>query len=345
MSTAGGVINPHCEVEWPSLGAGAGGGGKEEEKQHDGIDLNRSAGSSDWELLDVSGSDENLELQREGHPPTEKEESQRQKVQIVKVNPKILRHSASSPDLRRFHHELDEIAERSVEGDQREDELFDDDDLDGIGCEYSLVDNPASVISLSSTNATTTTTSGPWGGAGGITFRDALASKPAHENSNILGQKPADQQPQQVQQQGKPPRSRPRIQPKFVVKSIKRCARSTGDLQAMGRLHDEQQQAEGFSGGRGGGGGGGGFGNGDAGAEDVMGDTDAMEFYHRKAAGAKGRENGLKLRPDEMKRKEITIHKKDMQRQAQQQQQQARQRQQGQTQGKGQQKSKQQSKK
>jgi len=49
----------------------------------------------------------------------------------------------------------------------------------------------------------------------------------------------------------------------------------------------------------------------------VLGDTDAMDFYHRKAKGSMSRSNGLKIRPDEAKRKEISMYKKDLQRQRQ----------------------------
>lgn len=79
-----------------------------------------------------------------------------------------------------------------------------------------------------------------------------------------------------------------RIRPRIVVKPIRRGSKSTGDLQSL-VIHED---------------------------EDVMGDTDAMDFYHRKALGAKGRVNGSKMRPDEAKRKAITMHKKDLQRQA-----------------------------
>ena len=49
----------------------------------------------------------------------------------------------------------------------------------------------------------------------------------------------------------------------------------------------------------------------------ILGDTDAMEFYHRKAKGISGRTNGMKLRPDEAKRRDIIMAKKESQRQQQ----------------------------
>ena len=51
--------------------------------------------------------------------------------------------------------------------------------------------------------------------------------------------------------------------------------------------------------------------------EEVLGETDAEEYYGRKSAGAQGRRNGLKTRPDEAKRLQITMAKKQMQRQRQ----------------------------
>lgn len=47
----------------------------------------------------------------------------------------------------------------------------------------------------------------------------------------------------------------------------------------------------------------------------ILGDSDAMEFYHRKAKGFAGRKNGFKMRPDEAKRLSIIMHKKELQRQ------------------------------
>ena len=84
--------------------------------------------------------------------------------------------------------------------------------------------------------------------------------------------------------------------PKFVVTpTIRRCSKSTGDLQSLCSqpLGDDDE-------------------------EEIMGATDAMEYYHRKAKGYAGRKNGLKIRPDEAKRKDMSINKRQMQREAQQ---------------------------
>ena len=51
----------------------------------------------------------------------------------------------------------------------------------------------------------------------------------------------------------------------------------------------------------------------------VLGETDAPEYYSRKEHGACQHGNGLKIRPDEAKRLQITMNKKQLQRQRQQQ--------------------------
>mmetsp|Transcript_129 Transcript_129/g.179 ORF Transcript_129/g.179 Transcript_129/m.179 type:complete len:488 (+) Transcript_129:308-1771(+) len=136
---------------------------------------------------------------------------------------------------------------------------------------------------------------------------------------------------------------RVKTKPKFIVtedvggKTMKH-AHSTGDLSQM-LVGAEQERARMFGQGRkrmtkkqfsdimeedeegdfviGRGDGGGGGGGGGGGDGDVLGDTDAMDFYHRKDKGSKGTSNKKKLRPDEAKRKDIIMHKKDLQRKKQ----------------------------
>jgi len=127
-------------------------------------------------------------------------------------------------------------------------------------------------------------------------------------------------------------RIRVRTKPKIVVTEMKH-ALSTGDLTKMAEMEEERERELGrnrrprkqlsammeeeeadLTIGRGDGGGGGAIG-GNCG--DVMGDTDAMDFYHRKEAGSKSTQNKKKERPDEAKRKQISMHKKDMQRKKQ----------------------------
>lgn len=101
---------------------------------------------------------------------------------------------------------------------------------------------------------------------------------------------------------------RKQMRPRLIVSPITRCAHSTGDLRSL-IIHEEE---EGHSGGGGGG----------ASAviheeNEILGESDAIEYYNRKSHGSKGRVNGKKIRPDEAKRKEMIIHKKNAQRKAQ----------------------------
>lgn len=93
---------------------------------------------------------------------------------------------------------------------------------------------------------------------------------------------------------------------KFVVKPIKRCTKSTGDLRSLIKVEEDE---DGYCGG-----GGGGCVTNDM----VLGDSDASEFYANKGHARVSRKNNQKLRPDEAKRREMIIYKKNMQRQAQQ---------------------------
>eukprot|EP00557_Chaetoceros_sp_GSL56_P004420 CAMPEP_0176499100 /NCGR_PEP_ID=MMETSP0200_2-20121128/12723_1 /TAXON_ID=947934 /ORGANISM="Chaetoceros sp., Strain GSL56" /LENGTH=308 /DNA_ID=CAMNT_0017897449 /DNA_START=268 /DNA_END=1194 /DNA_ORIENTATION=- len=109
-------------------------------------------------------------------------------------------------------------------------------------------------------------------------------------------------------------RRRKSTKPKLVVNTIKRCAKSTGDLRSL-VIHEDPED-DGYGGG-GGGGGGGIMGN-VIHEDEILGDTDATEFYSRKSKGSLSRHNHAKIRPDEAKRKEMILYKKNAQRMAQQ---------------------------
>jgi hypothetical protein len=100
-------------------------------------------------------------------------------------------------------------------------------------------------------------------------------------------------------------KKRKAARPKLVVNTIKRCTKSTGDLRSL-VIHEDPED-DGFGGG----------GGGTIHEHEVLGDTDASEFYNRKNKGSISRHNGAKIRPDEAKRKEMIIHKKNAQRKAQ----------------------------
>mmetsp|Transcript_9809 Transcript_9809/g.14431 ORF Transcript_9809/g.14431 Transcript_9809/m.14431 type:complete len:220 (+) Transcript_9809:200-859(+) len=87
------------------------------------------------------------------------------------------------------------------------------------------------------------------------------------------------------------PKPKVKTKPTFVVTPIRRCSMSSPNLRALSSFEE--------------------------GSEEVLGDTDAMEYYNRKASGYNGRKNGLKVRPDEAKRLDMILQKKDMQRKAQ----------------------------
>lgn len=174
--------------------------------------------------------------------------NEEKKVVVVAAHPsRTLRHCASSPDLRNF----------CLVEDGDENELSPSNAGKDDGSSFAMVSGPQSVVSFSST----------------VSFRDAILSGKTAEDA---------EQPAAIKQQQQQKR---RFKPKFVVKPIQRCTKSTGDL--LGMIDEDGE---------------------------IMGDTDAMDYYYRKAAGARNRSSGMKLRPDEAKRKAMTLNKKAMQR-------------------------------
>ena len=142
---------------------------------------------------------------------------------------------------------------------------------------YAMVSNVGSVISMSSS---------------GRSFRDAFLSSPIHEDKATTETDP-------ITATNTAPR--PYRKAKMVVikppSLIRRCSKSSPNL--LGLIHEDlannvvdDQEGE------------------------ILGDTDAAEYYHRKSKGAQGRSNGLKLRPDEAKRKAYAVNKRNLQRQA-----------------------------
>ena len=118
---------------------------------------------------------------------------------------------------------------------------------------------------------------GPWGKKNKVSFKDAILAPSKHVPA-VSTSSAAEK-----------PRVKNKVKSRYVVTPIKRCAKSTGDLLSL--VENEE--------------------------DEPMGESDAMEYYSRKAHGAHGRSNGLKQRPDEAKRKEMIVQKKNMQRQKQ----------------------------
>ena len=117
-------------------------------------------------------------------------------------------------------------------------------------------------------------------------------------------------------------RTRKRIKPRIVVTAppvgVRRCAKSTGDLPSLAAavLNDNggivsmggaTTSTVGTSSGY--------MDNDDD--DDILGYSDANEYYERKRQGHQSRRNGLKVRPDEAKRRLMSMHKKDLQRRRQ----------------------------
>lgn len=174
-------------------------------------------------------------------------------VVVVRPNPKVLRHCASSPDLRFLTTSFPPLVE--------------EDRSDEDSSSHVLVSGPASVVSVSSETIKRVPS-----------FRDAILVQNESKEAN------EEEAPKEITPIKK---SQKKIKPRIVVRPIKRCAKSTGDLKSLAE------------------------------EEEILGETDADEYYNRKAAGYSGRKNGQKERPDEAKRRNIIMYKKDLQRQKQ----------------------------
>jgi hypothetical protein len=125
-------------------------------------------------------------------------------------------------------------------------------------------------------------------GSNKLSFKDAILQKPAAPQGGTNGGSPGPKKPKKA------------FKPKFVIvkpSSQKAVAmkrpKSMGNLRALDHIQEDHEDDE------------------------VMGDTDANDFYSRKAQGAMGRKNGQKIRPDEAKRLDITMAKKTLQKQRQ----------------------------
>jgi hypothetical protein len=242
--------------------------------------LDADNNDNDWELLEesqeipISTSFENDAVRVDGAGSDARH--------TIAANQRILKHCQSSPDLR--HYVFDETDEYGPASDE---------DVPGqpMGDTASLasssvvwVAGPPSVMSLQSNSK--------------LSFRDAILRRaPAAEVD--APEDPESEGGMQgrggsLAQQG--PRIRKTRKPKYVVQPIRRCAKSTGDLQSLARIVEDGPDH----------------------AQDstiVLGETDAQEFYSRKAQGKIARINGLKTRPDEAKRLQMAMAKKDQQRQ------------------------------
>jgi hypothetical protein len=269
MSSASAIPPRHvpCSTEWPALSPS-------KISSHD-----HHATESDWEIIaDTSPAETSFEREAvQIDEPIQKEMQEANSTSegnSTKGKPLCVKHYPSTPDFRHY----DTILEESY------------DDLGGV-----LVENDGEVGSLASSSIVMV--SGPpsvvsshsvWSTK--ISFRDAIMKEKVQETKDQDANE-ADQQ-----QEAKSPKTTKK-RPKFVVTPIKRCSKSTGDLQSLARIaeHDDHY-----------------------GDDLILGETDAQMYYNQKAQGKLGRKNGRKTRPDEAKRLQITMAKKEDQRQRQQ---------------------------
>lgn len=228
---------PDFDQEFPPLGAPSRGQASKESDE-------------EWQL--ISTGDEDDQTENDVSSTGEERETKTATV-IIQGNPKFLRHSASSPDLRVFDHILGE--EEENDEDKVEDSSF------------SMVSNGGSVVSMAS----------------GRSFRDAFLSSPVKEDK-VDESEPTAHTTNTSTRGYRKPKKIVVTQPSTLMR---RCSKSSPNLLGLIHEHDDE----------------------------IVGETDAIEFYHRKSKGAQGRANGLKLRPDEAKRKAFAVNKRNMQRQ------------------------------
>jgi hypothetical protein len=260
--------------------------------------------SDDWEILDDSN-------ELDAHPLESKESTTlcstreaadfelahdynawalpKHQEKSATPNKKVLRHSLSSPILT---------------GSCGKDILVTSSDYpplpgvieqDGLDDGFTLVSDVPSLWTTSSTATSAKT----------VSFRDAILLSPSTAPNGQVSPRLQAMSITGVSQET--PRQRSRIQPQFVVvqsppNRIRRCSKSTGNLLEMNvtsLLDDADSERTGLS----------------------VADSDLYrcfdeEFYFRKALGSASRINGLKLRPDEAKRRLMILNKKDQQRRA-----------------------------
>lgn len=284
MSSTSTISPTHvpCATEWPALSP-------TKIPSHD-----QHGTESDWELLpDDSSAQTSFErdavrivepLRKVIEAVDTQDGIYSKNLDPTEYKPHCLKHAQSTPDFRHYNTILEESDDDTeavlVEG------YGQDENEDDVGSLTSssivMVSGPSSVISSQSC----------WSTPSKVSFRDAIMKEQIPETKDQVTAEKGSQQPKTT-----------RKKPKFVVKPIRRCTKSTGDLLSLTRIAEDGDHHSG----------------GNPYDDDfVMGDTDAELYYNQKAQGKLGRKNGRKSRPDEAKRLQITMAKKDSQRQRQQ---------------------------
>jgi len=204
-------------------------------------------------------------------------------------NSKTLKHSQSSPDFRSSWRNMEGVVSDEEEEYYKEDEeesssaVLVEDETSMASSGADLVSEQPSVWSVGSNK---------W------SFKDAILQKPAAPSTST------NTTTNTKNNNNKSPK-KATFKTTFVVVEppplkathARRNSRSMGNLRALDHIQESPQVV--------------------VDEENILGETDAGEFYSRKAKGAQGRKNGQKIRPDEAKRLQITMSKKTMQKQSQ----------------------------
>jgi len=248
-----------------------------------------AADNDEWEFVSEEGS-----------------ESSNDHIESFSIKPKMLHHCSSTPDLNHYE-------PFPEEGKDDEEASF---DRCSMGVDAQSVMSESSHVLVSHTPASPEkplTRRVP-------SFKDAiLLNAQEAQREEVEAAKRREQAKVMLRKEAQAKRrsNKPRL---LVVKpapnTIKRNTKSTGDLNSL--LHSsatiyEDDECHDMGGG---GGGGGGFAA--VQEDEIMGDTDAQDFYAQKSKGGKGRVNSKKIRPDEAKRLDIILFKKEEQRRKQQ---------------------------
>jgi hypothetical protein len=215
-------------------------------------------------------------------------------VKSASKPPGLLRQRSSSvPDLRKLAAQEEE---EEGEGDHEEEETA---ASPGKACDASevsssmvMVTGPPSVAADSTaTGNSTVMVNSPWGGAN--SFKDAILA-PSKAPASKVAPNATSAAVSFHASAASTSKPKNKFKSRIVVAPIKRCTKSSPDLRSLVNVNEEDDGGE------------------------ILGFNDAHEFYARKAHGEASRFNGKKIRPDEAKRREWIINKKDAQRQQQQ---------------------------
>ena len=218
------------------------------------------------------------------------------RIESLSVNHKILHHSASTPDLNQY--------ESYHPKEEEEDEASFDHCSMGVDAQSVVSESSHVLVSHTEKPLTRRVPS----------FKDAIllnAQETKREETDAAKRREHAQR--MLRKEALAKRSKPRLVVKPVVaKMTQRNSKSTGDLNSLlhsyATIHEHDDECYG--------GGGGGFAAVQE-DEEIMGDTDAQDFYAQKSKGGNSRANSKKIRPDEAKRLDIILHKKEEQRRKQ----------------------------